>query len=75
MGDEPMNALNTNVVQRGKINEQHQNVGKLGMEKSLTALSTTHQEIPQIITQSNVVNVHNDDNHELVQPFDAVIYV
>jgi len=23
MGDEPMNALNTDVTQRGKINEQH----------------------------------------------------
>ncbi len=26
MGDEPMNALNTYVAQRGKVNEQHQNV-------------------------------------------------
>jgi hypothetical protein len=25
MGNEPMNALNTNVAQRGEANEQHQN--------------------------------------------------
>jgi len=29
MGNEPVNALNTNATQGGKINEQHQNVTKL----------------------------------------------
>ncbi len=31
MGNEPVNAPNTDVTQRGKINEQHQNVTKLVM--------------------------------------------
>jgi hypothetical protein len=29
MGNEPVNAPNTDATQRGKINEQHQNVTKL----------------------------------------------
>jgi len=28
MGNEPMNAPNINAAQKGKINEQHQNVAK-----------------------------------------------
>jgi hypothetical protein len=28
MGNEPMNAPNTDVAQRGEINEQHQNAAK-----------------------------------------------
>jgi hypothetical protein len=31
MGDEPMNAPNMDVAQRGKVNEQHLNVAKLVM--------------------------------------------
>ncbi len=38
-------------------------------------LSTIHRETPQTITQPKIVNVHNDDNHEPIQPFDEVIYV
>jgi hypothetical protein len=37
--------------------------------------ATTHKKTPQTITQPRVVNVHNGDNHELVQPFDEVVYV
>jgi hypothetical protein len=37
--------------------------------------STTHQETPQTIAQPRVMNVYNDDNHELVQPFDEVVFV
>jgi len=36
-------------------------------------LSITHPETPQMITQPRVVSVYNDENHELVQPFDEVI--
>jgi hypothetical protein len=42
MGNEPMNASNTNATQKGKINEQHQNVGKLVVQKAPTTLSTIH---------------------------------
>jgi hypothetical protein len=28
MGNEPMNAPNTDAAQRGEVNEQHQNVAK-----------------------------------------------
>jgi len=31
MGNKHVNAPNTNVTQRGKVNEQHQNVAKLVM--------------------------------------------
>ncbi len=37
-----MNASNTNATQKGKINEQHQNVGKLVVQKAPMAFSTTH---------------------------------
>jgi hypothetical protein len=37
------------------------------MQKDLIVLSTTHQQTPRTITQSKVVNVLNDNNHELVQ--------
>jgi hypothetical protein len=36
--------------------------------------STTHQTTPETSTQPWVVNVHHDDNHELVQPFDEVVF-
>jgi hypothetical protein len=39
-----------------------------------TTLSTIHQETPRTTTQPRVVNVHNGDNHEPIQPFDEVIY-
>jgi hypothetical protein len=42
MGNEPMNASNTNATQKGKINEQHQNVGKSVVQKAPTTLSTIH---------------------------------
>jgi hypothetical protein len=29
MGNEPMNALNMDATQKGKINEQHQNIAEL----------------------------------------------
>ncbi len=45
------------------------------MQKDLVAFSTTHQETPQTISQPRVVNVHNDDNHEHVQPFDEVVSI
>jgi len=75
MGDEPMNAPNMDVTQRGEISEQHQNVAKPVVQKNLVVLSTIHQETPQTITQPKVVNVHNGDNHEPIQTFDEVIYV
>ncbi len=61
-----MNAPNTNATQRGEVNEQHQNVIEPVVQKDLVGFSTTHQETPRTITQPRVVNVHNDDNHELV---------
>jgi hypothetical protein len=69
MGDEPMNAPNMDASQRGKINEQHQNVIDSVVQRDLTTFSTTHQETPRTTTQPRVVNVHNGDNHELVQSF------
>jgi hypothetical protein len=36
-----MNAPNTDAAQRGKANEQHQNVSELVVQKNPTALSTT----------------------------------
>ncbi len=70
-----MNAPNMNATQRGEINEQHQNVTNLVVERDLIVLSTTHQKTPRIITQPKVVSVHNDDNHEHVQLFAKVIFV
>jgi sulfur transfer complex TusBCD TusB component (DsrH family) len=40
------NALNTDVAQRGEINEQHQNVIEPIVQKDLIVLSTIHQETP-----------------------------
>jgi hypothetical protein len=34
MGNEPMNAPNTDVAQRGKANEQHQNVAEPIMQNN-----------------------------------------
>jgi hypothetical protein len=51
MGDEPMNAANMDVTQRGEISEQHQNVAKPVVQKNLVVFSTIHQETPQTITQ------------------------
>jgi hypothetical protein len=45
------------------------------VQKYLVLFSSTHQETPQITTQLKVVNVHYDDNHEPVQPFDEVVSV
>jgi hypothetical protein len=75
MGNELVNAPNTNATHRGEVNEQHQNVAKSIVERDLVVVPTTHQKTPQTITQSEVVNVHNDDNHEHVQPLDEVISV
>jgi hypothetical protein len=41
-----MNAPNTDAAQRGKANEQHQNVIKLVVQRNLTTLSTTHHKTP-----------------------------
>jgi len=38
-------------------------------------MSTTHKKTPWTITQLRVVNVHNDDNHELIQSFDEVVSI
>jgi hypothetical protein len=45
-GNEHVNAPNRDVTQRGKINEQHQNVAKLVMQSDPTTISTIHQETP-----------------------------
>jgi hypothetical protein len=39
-----------------------------------TVLLPTHQVTPQTSTQFRVMNVHNGDNHELVQQIDEVIF-
>jgi hypothetical protein len=44
MGDEPMNAPNIDVAQRGEVNEQHQNVAEPIVQRNPVALSTIHQE-------------------------------
>ncbi len=64
MGDEIVNAPNIDATHRGKINEQHQNVIELVVQRDLAMLSTTHQETPQTTTQPWVVSVNHDDNHE-----------
>jgi hypothetical protein len=66
MGDQPMKAPNTNTIEKGEVNEQHQNVEEVVVQRNLISLSTTHQEMPRTITQMRVVNVCNDDNHEPV---------
>ncbi len=66
MGNELVNTPNTDATLRGKVNEQHQNVAKLVVQRDPIVFSTTHQETTRTITQPKVVNVHNDDNHELV---------
>jgi hypothetical protein len=43
MGDELMIALNMDVTQRGEINDQHQNVVELIVQRDPTTLSTIHQ--------------------------------
>jgi hypothetical protein len=50
MGNEPMNALNTNVAQREETNEQHKNAAKLVVQKDPTVLLTTHQIISHTST-------------------------
>jgi hypothetical protein len=64
MGNELVNAPKMDATQRGEVNEQHQNVKKSVIQRNLVAFSTIHQETSQTITQSRVVSVHNDDNHE-----------
>jgi hypothetical protein len=44
------------------------------VRKDPTVFSTIHQTSPQTSTQPWVVNVHHEDNHELVQPFDEVVF-
>jgi hypothetical protein len=41
-----VNAPNIDATQRGKVNEQHQNVIKPVMQRNPVALSTIHQETP-----------------------------
>jgi hypothetical protein len=72
--NEPMNASNVDATQKGEVNEQHQNSAKNVVQRNPVVFSTTHQT-PQTSTQLKVVNVHNGDNHELIQPFDEVVYV
>jgi hypothetical protein len=64
MVTELVNALNMDVAQRGKVNEQHQNATKQVVHKDLAVLSTIHQATPQTSTQPQVMIVHHDDNHE-----------
>ncbi len=45
-GDEHVNAPNMDVAQKGKVNEQHQNVAKLVMQSDPRAFSTTRQKTP-----------------------------
>jgi hypothetical protein len=46
MGNEHVNALNTDATHRGEINEQHQNVVEPIVQRNPIALSTIHQETP-----------------------------
>jgi hypothetical protein len=43
------------------------------VQKNPTALSTIRQITPHTLTQPWEMNVHHDDNHEPVQPFDEVV--
>ncbi len=71
-----MTAPNRIVAQRGKVNEQHQNVAKLVVQKNLAIFLATHQETPRTTTQPRVVIiVYHDDNHEPIQPFDEVVSI
>jgi hypothetical protein len=45
------------------------------VQKDPTVLSTIHQVTPQTITQTQAVNVHDDDNHELIQPCDEIVSI
>jgi hypothetical protein len=44
MGNEPMNAPNMDVAQKGEVNEQHKNVAELVVQRDPTMLLTTHQK-------------------------------
>jgi hypothetical protein len=46
MGDELVTTPNMDATQRGEINDQHQNVAELIMQRDPTMLSTIHQETP-----------------------------
>jgi hypothetical protein len=45
------------------------------MERNPTMLSTIHKKTAQTTTQPKVVNVHNGENHELVQSFHEVVFI
>ncbi len=75
MGNKLVNAPNTDATQRGEVNEQHQNAVEPVVQKDATVFSTIHQASPQTSTQLHVVNVHHDDSHEHVQPFDEVVSI
>jgi hypothetical protein len=46
MGHELVNALNMDVAQRGKANEQHQNVAKPVVQRNPTMFTSIHQTTP-----------------------------
>jgi hypothetical protein len=46
MRDELVNAPNTDVAHKGKVNEQHQNVLELVVQRDPVVFSTIHQERP-----------------------------
>ncbi len=60
MKNELVNAPNTYATQRGEINEQHQNVVELVVQRDLVVLSTIHQETPWTITQPHAVSAHHE---------------
>jgi hypothetical protein len=74
MGIESVNASNMDATQRGKVNEQNQNVTKQVVQKDAIVLSTIH-ETPRTSTQLKVMNARNGDNHEPIHSFDEVVYV
>jgi len=68
MGNELVNAPNTNAEYRGETNQQHQKVAKPIVLKDPTMLLTTHQVRPQTSNPTTgSEHVHNDDNHEPIQ--------
>jgi len=69
-----MNASNVGATQRGEVNEQHQNATKHVVQRDPIMFFTIHQT-PQTSTQLRVMNVHNDGNHEPIQPFDEVVSI
>ncbi len=73
MAKKLVNALNKDVTQRGEANEKLQNETKPVVQRDLAMLSTIPQATPHTSTQPRVVNVHHDDNHELVQLFNKVV--